>query len=433
MRYKRAPMRRLPLLTLTLLLPSGVAAAPASAAGTYTVAACTAGLGAGVWTASATAAATTSDGCAAGPGLGAALPADAAGGTAAGWRFTAPDATRIVRLRAERRTTGVRRGTRAMDAGYLLTLDGRTLERCDVSDTSPCTADLDGAVEKAGLDGRHAEFRVTCQGGADERCSVPLRVDVRDLAIGLADPAAPVVSGVRTLDDGDRSGVLRLAFDATDAGGGLLRVVTLVDGAIHAATPLGGPACAPLAGGGTEHRFATAVPCPGAAEAVPVEVRAAALPPGPHAVEVRIEDAAGNTTTVLATDFPRLNASGAQGGTRGSAQSLLRARVRARFVAAGGPRLTSRFGERVVIRGDLRDPSGRGVSGARLDVVHVLPGGRRLVKTGLKTRERGRFTLILPRDLRSRRIEIGYRALRPGPVTSRRTLRLTVRGGPAAR
>ena len=65
---------------------------------------------------------------------------------------------------------------------------------------------------------------------------------------------------------------------------------------------------------------------------------------------------------------------------------------------------------------------------ARLDVYHLLAHGKRkrLGKTGLKTRERGKFTLILPLNVDTRRIEFAYRALRPGKVTSRKILHLTV-------
>lgn len=90
-------------------------------------------------------------------------------------------------------------------------------------------------------------------------------------------------------------------------------------------------------------------------------------------------------------------------------------------------RYTSRFGNRVVTRGVLRTRSGRGIVGARIDVYHIRRDGkRRLVKTGLKSRRGGKLTLILPIDLDTRTIEFAYRALRPGPITSRQRLRLTV-------
>lgn len=105
-------------------------------------------------------------------------------------------------------------------------------------------------------------------------------------------------------------------------------------------------------------------------------------------------------------------------------------RIQMRFVRGGGRTLTSRFGTRVVTRGRLVTcgSNPRPIVGARVDVVHILPDGRRLRKTGLRSRGAGRLTLILPMDLRSRRIEYGYRPdLRSKRVTSRATLRLTVR------
>ena len=51
----------------------------------------------------------------------------------------------------------------------------------------------------------------------------------------------------------------------------------------------------------------------------------------------------------------------------------------------------------------------------------------RIVVTGLKSRARGRLTLILPNNVDTRTIEFAYRALRSGPITSRQRLRLTVR------
>jgi len=51
---------------------------------------------------------------------------------------------------------------------------------------------------------------------------------------------------------------------------------------------------------------------------------------------------------------------------------------------------------------------------------------RRVVKTALKTRAHSNLTLILPLNVDTRRPEFAYRALRPGPITSRLMLHLTV-------
>lgn len=109
-------------------------------------------------------------------------------------------------------------------------------------------------------------------------------------------------------------------------------------------------------------------------------------------------------------------------------------RLEVHFVRGGmrnvGRTLTSVFGKRTVTRGQLVScgANPRPIFGARVDVVHVLPNGKRRRKTGLRSREAGKLTLILPNNLRSRRIEYAYRPdLRSTRVTSRVVLRLTVR------
>jgi len=91
---------------------------------------------------------------------------------------------------------------------------------------------------------------------------------------------------------------------------------------------------------------------------------------------------------------------------------------------------TSRFGTRTVTRGRLVTcgSNPRPIVGARIDVVHVLSGNKRRRKTGLRSRANGLLTLILPIDLRSRKIDYAYRPdLRTSRVTSRVTLSLTVK------
>jgi len=95
-----------------------------------------------------------------------------------------------------------------------------------------------------------------------------------------------------------------------------------------------------------------------------------------------------------------------------------------------GTSFTSRFGNRAVTRGQLVTcgSNPRPIIGARVDVVHVLPGNKRRRKTGLRSRAGGKLTLILPIDLKTRSIEYAYRPdLRSTRVTSRVTLRLTVK------
>lgn len=92
--------------------------------------------------------------------------------------------------------------------------------------------------------------------------------------------------------------------------------------------------------------------------------------------------------------------------------------------------LGSRFAaERVVTRGRIVSCSGKSIRGGRIDVFHVLPGGKkRIAKTGLRSRELGRLTLILPRNLFTRKLVFEYRGnLNSSKVTSRQTLQINVR------
>jgi hypothetical protein len=257
----------------------------------------------------------------------------------------------------------------------------------------------------------------------------------------LRDPAAPVVTSKTVTDDGGSSGRVRLAYAASDAGGGVYRTVVRVDGKVVAADPIG-VACGDVdAADDDPYEFAAPQPCPATATRK-VDYDVLKLPLAEHAVEVDVEDAAGNDTPVYGpVVLPKANGIVAGGGTGSGGgagdgvsgqgttpASGKAARLDAWFVANHERAVSTRYGRRVVVRGILRTKARKAVSGARLDVYHVVGGKlRRLGKTGLKTRPDGRVTLILPLNLDTRRIVLAYRAFRPGPITSQVTLRLTVR------
>ncbi len=132
---------------------------------------------------------------------------------------------------------------------------------------------------------------------------------------------------------------------------------------------------------------------------------------------------------------PSRNTSSSENGRVGSADGPVATCGRLVMNFARGSRslgrsYTQRFGNRTLTRGRLVTcgSNPRPIIGARLDVVHILPGNKRRRKTGLRTRANGRATLILPIDLRTRRVEYSYRPdLLSTRVTSRVTLSLTVR------
>jgi hypothetical protein len=116
-----------------------------------------------------------------------------------------------------------------------------------------------------------------------------------------------------------------------------------------------------------------------------------------------------------------LLANGVRGGTCG--------RLRMYFVRNHKRSLTNRYGTRAVVRGRIVNCAGHSIVRARIDVIHVLRNGRRkLVKTGLRSREGGKLTLILPMNIKTRDLRFEYRGNLLSPrVTSRSTLHVTVR------
>ena len=116
-----------------------------------------------------------------------------------------------------------------------------------------------------------------------------------------------------------------------------------------------------------------------------------------------------------------LLANGVRGSTCG--------RLTMYFTANHKRSLTSRLGRRQVVRGRIVNCSGHSIVRARIDVIHVLKNGKRkLVKTGLRSRDGGKLTLILPLNLKTRDLRFEYRGnLLSTRVTSRSTLHITVR------
>lgn len=430
MRLTRAVIAALSVLVIA---PAAIAHAD-----TYTVHACKTPAGvaapAAGWQGTKAGSAEATNGCAP-TGLGVALvgagPWD--GGTGANQQFAAPADTRIVRVRMQRATRGlVPSGGQAL--GYYLRADDRVLEGCAPGPGSTCVGDLAGDVDAAGLDAALVRFNAGCGAFFPDLCGgAALRVDAPQATVTLRDSLPPTVTNVRVSGGDGASTKVTVAFDAADRGGGVYRKLVKVDGQLYSAEPIPGDTCTDAGPADADpYQFLAPVPCPTVANGLGTTVDLGKLSPGEHVVEVLVEDAAGNATTVYGpVTLPRLNAETVTGaGSQAAAvQAALGARVHVYFQQNRKRTYTSRYGRRVVIRGNLRDARKRPVVGARLDVYHVVGGKRRLVKTGLKSRKGGRITLILPMNVSTRKIQFAYRALRPGPVTHSRTLNLRVRDG----
>jgi hypothetical protein len=186
-----------------------------------------------------------------------------------------------------------------------------------------------------------------------------------------------------------------------------------VDGEPYAAAPVAADTCTDAdPADDNPYQFLAATPCPLSINGLSSAVDTSQIGSGTHTIDVVIEDAAGNRTLVKPSATLTVNVAG---------------RLSAWCDKNRGAALRSRYGRRVVLRGRLLDLKGKGIQGARLDVYHRVGGKlKQLLKTGLKTRKDGKLPLILPLDLTTRDIVLAYRARRPGPITSRKTLKLTV-------
>jgi hypothetical protein len=409
-----------------------------ASAASYLVMSCTDPLGqpnaAVGWTPSSSPGGLTANSCGTPNGvLKAWLPdANPPGTASAAWRFTAPPGTRIIRFTGRRTTSGLGPGTHKPDIHYLLTTDdGQVLEECAPAPGSSC-ADVNGAIDKQGLNGAWVEFRVLCE-DVGRTCTRALSVEATQMWPTLDDPTPPAVTNPQVIDDGDHpgsTGNLRIRYDASDVGGGLYRTIVKVDGTVAQTVPLAPAPCADVnPNDGDPFQFAVPVPCPTSVTGAEAVVEAAKLADRPHGVEIAVQDAAGNERSVFGpVEFPKANVPTGASSTPAKLANIRHASLRMWFVKARrhGRTYIARYGTRVVVRGVLRGADGHGIQGARIDVYHIRNGKKRLQKTGLKSRAGGKVTLILPLNVDTRGIEFAYRALRPGPVTSRVRLRLTV-------
>jgi hypothetical protein len=412
--------------------------APAAAsANSYLVTSCTDPLGqpnaAVGWSPTSTAGGLTTNSCDTANGALTATLVDGSppATSSASWRFDAPAGTTIVRITGTRLTAGVSPTNQPADSRYQLTADDQALEDCQPGQSSSCVANLAGPVDRQTLNAKSIEFRVFC-GNGDRACTKALGIQATQMWPTLEDPTAPVVANPQLIDDGDRTGTLRVRYDATDVGGGLYRTIVKVDGKLAQIAPLGAAPCVDANPSDSDpFQFTVPVPCPATVNGAEAVVQASSFGDGlPHGIEMAVQDAAGNETPVFGPVlFPKTN-SGTTGASSTPAQlaNIRNATLKMWFVKARhhGRRYTSKLGMRVVTRGVLRGKDGRGIQGARIDVYHRRKGKPLLLKTGLKSRAHGQLTLILPLNVDTRTIEFAYRALRPGSITSRQRLHLTV-------
>ena len=237
------------------------------------------------------------------------------------------------------------------------------------------------------------------------------RLLLRRSRVVLHDPYAPQVDDLRgdLAEAGPLHGTVALSLHATDRGGGVYRAFAEVDGRAGPPVAIADGRCRDAIPGGDPYQFGFRQPCPLTAGAT-VAIDTTQLPDGPHAIAVKVEDAAGNEVTAygpVKRAVDNVPAAKPPASPRPATPSRPVA-VTAWFARAGRRHLdlTADYGERVRIRGRVADAAGRPVAGAALDIAERvdLPGRPWTALTGVRTRPDGRFTTILrlgpSRDLR---------------------------------
>jgi hypothetical protein len=252
------------------------------------------------------------------------------------------------------------------------------------------------------------------------------RVDITQATFTVVDNTPPTLSNIRgaLFSSAPAKGIITVQFNAADSGGGLYRAFTLVDDKVVSTQPLDQHCTDVNTGDTNPYEFSSLQPCLQTLTDFTVPIDTTKLSEGVHTFAVQIEDAAGNKVTVAGPKAIRVeNLNGVHASRR--------ARISMWFVSNHKRRASTLRGQRVVIRGVLRNRKGRGISGAIVDVYHYV-SGHRLSKTGLKSRRGGRLTVILPKNVFGdrhglRTLLFVYRVRRPGPATSKQHLLLTIR------
>jgi hypothetical protein len=284
-------------------------------------------------------------------------------------------------------------------------------------------------------DGGHWDVNATCDPNGNNNSSCTLtagqweyRIFGGEISLNASkDPQASNISGPLTTDSPLR-GQESITFSATDEGPGLAYLKMLVDGSVVQSQIIdtNGGRCVPVPGHDA-YTWAYQVPCKTSLGGRTYSLNTAPLPDGSHQIQVVVEDAAGNQSTVLDRTVDTANAivsslgalPGPGTSSGASAASMLGpgtpngtgASESARL-KLGEPRTISRsFAHRALdLDGRLLNAQGNPIAGADLDVLQQVDAtATRELIAHASTRSDGTFSVRVPPGP-SRLIEVGYRA-----------------------
>ena len=282
-------------------------------------------------------------------------------GDRAAWTYDAPPDTSVTAWAFEREVAGI-------GSGHWNTLfsAGRHLVAHDV----PSVNRVWGRIAAGGLAAGRLDAALQCGG---PRACAPVgvaRLTLRASRVSLHDPYAPVVSVVQgeLVTAPVLRGSVALSFAAADRGGGVHRAFAVVDGRAGAPVAVGDERCRALA----PHVFAHRRPCPLEAGAT-VAIDTARLSEGRH-------ERRGSGRGRRRQPDDRLRPGGQDRRQRAAAAAprpalAPRPPVVSAWLDRRGRRalsVTTRYGERIRLRGRVTDIAGRPLAGAPVDVAEQV-------------------------------------------------------------
>jgi hypothetical protein len=247
---------------------------------------------------------------------------------------------------------------------------------------------------------------IGCAGGTGEPCTAidSNVLDIRGVETTLEENTPPAASlgGGELVSDGPQAGIRQVSYASQDQESGVARVSVIVGTTVVGTSDFA-----------SECAYASLAACPQSrGGSIAADTRK--VPDGIYPVSLRVTDAAGNVvSTQAAKAINVINGAASTAGSSPSAgEAPAGAKMTASFAANRRSKLTVAYGQRVVVRGRVRDADGTPLGGATVDVEErTASNSASDAPTTVKTDPTGLFV---------------YRA----GVGPSRTLVFTYRGGP---
>lgn len=367
-----------------------------------------------------------------------------------GWRWAAPPATALRELTMWRTFRLGLPNDRATPFRDILT-GSRAIEM-DASAAPPLgTGNPSGGDQTLGFHPTNQvqhldlgddviEVRVGCTGFAGASCPTGGGLAAEQLIfathfrlVDLSDPVPAPPTGPLARG-GTHQGIESVTFSASDQGGGVYRGIVEIDG-VPVQTEIldanSGRCADANPADGDPYEFVYRVPCKLSANGT-IRFDTTRVPDGAHELRIRIEDAAGNGATVFGA-APIVVQNGPQAPTPAPAPgptAAPAAPIRVPVIGASLPAPASRnitltatlaggkdgvvrtsYGRRLPITGVIRDPDGKPMAGAQIDVSSLvrIPRAKPRAVKRLTTDASGAFRYLAPAGP-SRTIDFAYGA-----------------------